>query len=265
MKKIIFLSILVLSFCSKSKEKALVTVNNEKLTAREFKILIPQYNLLTKEDVENFIENWIDMELVYQKAKKEGFLKNETLKVKMEAAQKDFIVNYYIQTKTANILVSQQEILDYYNKHKKDFLYQVKIQYIILPDMGTAESVYKQLLNGANFKKLTSEVSMDKSVNKGEPTPYFGRGMQNMDPLLEETIFSMKVGEISKPIKTMAGYYIVKLVDKKQFKKSVDFNEVANYIRYVLIFKKRQQMLDSMIAELRKNAKIKKNIQALYE
>ena len=63
----------------------------------------------------------------------------------------------------------------------------------------------------------------------------------------------------------MAGYYIVKLVDKKQFKKSVDFNEVANYIRYVLIFKKRQQMLDSMIAELRKNAKIKKNIQALYE
>lgn len=73
-----------------------------------------------------------------------------------------------------------------------------------------ADSMYKLLINGADFASLAKQVSEDKLtyMNGGE-MPEFGTGKFEMP--FETRVFELtKDGEISKPIFTGFGYHIVK-------------------------------------------------------
>lgn len=64
----------------------------------------------------------------------------------------------------------------------------------------------------ADFSSLAREYSEDEfSAKNGGDLGYFGRGA--MDPYFEEAVFSMQIGEISKPVKSSFGYHIIKLED----------------------------------------------------
>ena len=65
---------------------------------------------------------------------------------------------------------------------------------------------------GADFSILAEKYSEDdlSAKNRGD-LGYFARG--TMDPYFEEAIFSMRISEISKPVKSSYGYHIIKLED----------------------------------------------------
>lgn len=71
-----------------------------------------------------------------------------------------------------------------------------------------ADSLYRLLLSGADFKKIASEETEDPSgKNNGGDLPWFGAG--RMVPEFEEAAFSLSDGEISKPVRTSYGYHII--------------------------------------------------------
>ncbi len=77
------------------------------------------------------------------------------------------------------------------------------------------------------FEELAKQESEDPgSKEKGGDLGYFGPG--KMAPEFEEATYKLKVGEISKPIKSSYGYHIIKLTDKKELK---PYNEVKDSIR----------------------------------
>lgn len=65
----------------------------------------------------------------------------------------------------------------------------------------------------------------------------------------------MKVGEVSKPIKTNFGYYILKLEDRKPAT-TKEFYEVSDSIKSKLIIEKQQKEYQNWLNQLEKNAKI---------
>lgn len=78
-----------------------------------------------------------------------------------------------------------------------------------------ADSVYDMLMNGASFEDMAMKYSDDKgSGAKGGVLPWFG--VNRMVPEFIETVGTFKNNnDVSKPIKTMYGYHIIKLIDKK--------------------------------------------------
>lgn len=65
---------------------------------------------------------------------------------------------------------------------------------------------------GADFAELAREHSDDRpSARAGGDIGYFGRGA--FEPAVEQTIFSLKIGEVSRPLKLSYGYHIIKLDD----------------------------------------------------
>jgi len=71
--------------------------------------------------------------------------------------------------------------------------------------------------------------------------------------------FKLKKGELSKPIKTDEGYYILSLVDKKErapeeIKKLEGV--IKEKIKQIEIAKKTQEMVGKKVEELKKNTKI---------
>ncbi|MEO0131501.1 MAG: peptidyl-prolyl cis-trans isomerase [candidate division WOR-3 bacterium] len=263
---LIFLTIILgyMAGCSKS-EPVLAKVGNRKLTKKEFLLTtqIPIGYKLTPEQLEAFLEKWINTELVYQEAMRRGFHKNETLKVQINQAIKELVVNKFLENETDKLTVSSYEIDDYFHKHKDDFLTEVKIARILVYDESLAYRLYDRLRAGADFTKLAEAYSQDRILEKGAESRYLARGFSN-DPAVEEIIFSLKPNEFTEVIKTQEGYQIIKLVDKKKVKKDITLAEVSDYIQAVLLYRKQREMLDSLLNILRQKTPVYQDPDAYF-
>ena len=84
-----------------------------------------------------------------------------------------------------------------------------------------AMKVYDELKAGADFAKVAEQVSKDPgSARNGGDLGWFGKGQ--MIPEFEKAVFSGKIGEIQKPLKTNYGYHIIKVTGKSDKKYIVE-------------------------------------------
>lgn len=257
MKRVLPILILIgILSCKKEKEEKVVIakVGDTRLTLKELNAQIPEGYLLNKQQKLGLLDKWTNSELLYQEAKRQGIDKDETLRTRLLQVEKEFIVNEFLQRETKKLSVTQADVFDYFDKYKDSFLYEVKVLQIILPDSLNAKRTLEEVKKGADFQKLARERSLDRTVAQGEPTKYFGRGTS--DPLLEEEIFKLKPGKVSGILKSTTGYHIIKLVDKKQTKKDISVDDVAQYIYNLLTYKRSRELVDSLIKDLKSKTKV---------
>ncbi len=95
--------------------------------------------------------------------------------------------------------------------HSQD---QVWARVIELADQATANTVYAQaILPGADFTALASKDSIDTgSKASGGDLGWFGNDSTTVPSEIITPAFAMKIGDISKPVKSTSGYYIIQLL-----------------------------------------------------
>ena len=78
-----------------------------------------------------------------------------------------------------------------------------------------ANDLRKQIAEGADFAKLAKENSEDPgSAQQGGDIGFFGK--DSLDPAYEETMYKLKVGEVSEPVLSSFGYHIIKLEEIRE-------------------------------------------------
>lgn len=107
------------------------------------------------------------------------------------------------------------------NRVLSTFILEQKVKANLIKSNNSDDEVLKKQANevyqytqetGANFADLAKKYSADKaSAKNGGDLGYFSRG--TFEPQVEQVIFSMKIGDISKPIKSSFGYQIIQLND----------------------------------------------------
>ena len=85
---------------------------------------------------------------------------------------------------------------------------KVRASHILVDKQAKAMDIKKQLDGGADFRKLAEQFSSCPSKKKGGDLGFFGRGQMVKE--FETAVYSMKVGDVSDPIKTKFGYHIIK-------------------------------------------------------
>jgi peptidyl-prolyl cis-trans isomerase C len=90
---------------------------------------------------------------------------------------------------------------------------EVRLRQILVPTEAEAKKVAERLENGEDFVAIAKEVSKDPSSEGGV------LGFVRLDALIapvEDAVFALKVGQISKPVQTQFGWNIIKLEEKRQ-------------------------------------------------
>jgi peptidyl-prolyl cis-trans isomerase C len=279
MKKLTAIILLMMALFACSKKEAtqtaptgpfLAKVGNTAITQadldREMKSL-PEYAqqmFNTEDGRQRFLDELVKKEMLYQEALKKGLDQTPEFNQKVADFRKLTLISQLIDKEViSKSKVSDQEIRDYYNKHREDFTTtsQIRASHILVKTEDEAKKVLERLNKGEKFETLAKELSIDKgSARNGGDLGFFGRGQ--MVPEFEKAAAGMKVGEISGPVKTQYGYHIIKVTGRKAGP-VVDFDRVKEVIAQRLSGERQKEAFDKYIDGIKKNYNIVINSQAI--
>ncbi len=267
------------------KEKVLASVGPYKLTLKQFQNQIDSLPMQLQialahspEMKEQFLERWVQITLLAQAAKNEGLEKDPEVKARIEDLKNSILAQEFAQRALEDkVTVSDDEVKAYYNSHKGEFTdpAEVKARHILVKAPSEAkpedwekakqkaEKIRKELKAGADFAKLAKKYSDDPGTKEhGGELGFFRKG--RMVPEFEKAAFGLDVGEISQPVKTVFGYHIIQVEEKKPAHEK-SFQDVQEQIRHQLTLDKQSQVLDKIIASLRAKYPVKINKDLLKE
>jgi peptidyl-prolyl cis-trans isomerase C len=253
----------------------LITVNGTQITQQDVDTALMnatqgRFNQVPADKQAEFrkqvLEQLIAKELVFGDAKKTGVLKSKDFKSEYAKVQdrvkKELAIQVWQKQQLDKVKVSNKELKNYYDKNKEEFNEKetVHARHILVKDEAEAKGIAKQLksLKGNALKNKFIELAKAKSTGpsgpKGGDLGYFAQGQ--MVPEFNDKVFSMKVGNVSEPVKTQFGYHVIYLEDKKA-KKTLAFTEVKSFIEQRLKMEKFKVVMQAKMLELKNKATIK--------
>lgn len=127
---------------------------------------------------------------------------------------------------------------------------EIQARHILVATEDEAKKAAEKVAGGADFAVVAKELSKDAgSKEDGGMLGYFGKGQ--MVPEFEQAAFALKVGEVSKPVKSQFGWHLIKLEDRRK-KEPPKFEQVKGQLMGALV----KQAAEEKLSTLRGAAKI---------
>ena len=172
--------------------------------------------------------------------------------IKTQSLLERFLVEKYIYEKVKNIEVEPDEIRDYYDLNKREFLRpeRVSVSQILLDNEENAVEVFDRIKDSSEevFQQVAKEVSLGVEAPKGGHMGIFE--MSQLPAEMENVIFSLKTGEISQVVESAYGFHIFRL-DRKLEPELEVLEKVSTDIRVKILDQKIKQSLSLHLLELK--------------
>lgn len=196
-------------------DKVLAKVGSHSITLHEFSSRYTDYLIgagINDNNVvrESILNNMINEVVLYNYDNNISISSNSEYKRELEAARKETILAYLKDQEVyKNITASDDEIREAFARANE----KIAARHLYTKTKEEADELYELLKTGVSFEELAKQVFTDSVLkNNGGYLGYFTWG--DMDPAFEDAAYSLKVGEISKPVKTIYGYSIIKVEDR---------------------------------------------------
>ena len=162
--------------------------------------------------------------------------------------------------------VTEDECRRFYESHPQDFFLpeRLRVSHLFLaapPETApeivetkrtAIEALSVRLVAGEDFAKLVAERSEDEATKlRGGDLDYFSAN--RMPPDFVEAAHKLRLGEISKPIRTRLGFHILKLIDVQAARQKT-FDEARTDIAIELANQKRAAAVPRLIVDLSSQA-----------
>lgn len=218
--KRVFLLLFLINPLLKSQQLALpkdviASVGKHKISTNDFLTRYEEYlassgvkdNILVRHSILNNMIN--ELLLFYYDDNKKIFNDTE-YQCELKWADKQTILAYLKDQEVyAKITATDEELRDAFAKSNE----QIAARHLFAETEEEANNLYQLLQTGADFNELAEQVFTDTTLSKNGG--YLGNfSWGDMDPAFEDAAYSLRVGEISRPVKTRSGYSIIKLENR---------------------------------------------------
>lgn len=211
--------------------------------------------------IANFIDQWINDQVLKQAAAKSEIDKKPEIKKALESARKEVLKRAFVEAQIAPKVTDAALEKEYKElkaqlqeklKDKSEF----KIRHIFVASEAKAKQAIARLNKGEDFLKVARELSEDtQSAQDGGDLGYIIEGVVSE---FDEPLKKLTPGQFTKtPIKTEKGYHVVKLDDKRKAKVP-PFKDIEQNLRERLWTKTAQNLLK----KLRDSAQVENNFEA---
>ena len=233
-------AILLLPFwvAAQQNDPVLFTVASTPVHVSEFSYIYKKTNGqqadFSKKSLEEYLELYTKFKLKVQKAKEMRLDTIPSLKTELEGYRRQLADSYLIDRNVTDKLLQEA-----YDRIQED----VDISHILISLSPTANpedtlAAYNKALEAKKrlekkeaFDKVAKEMSDDKSAEKnGGRIGFITALLPNGFYALETAVYTLPVGKISNPIRTNAGYHVIKVNAKRPARGEV---EVAHILARV--------------------------------
>ncbi|WP_309086791.1 peptidylprolyl isomerase [Domibacillus sp.] len=114
----------------------------------------------------------------------------------------------------ADIKVTDKEVKEYYDSWQPE----IQVSHILVEDEAKAKEVKQKLADGGDFAELAKEYSTDtgSAENGGSLGWIDNAGRAQFVPEFTKALSTLKVNQVSEPVKSDYGYHIIKITDQKE-------------------------------------------------
>lgn len=243
-----------------SENKLLAEVNGKKIYEDDVFHLLAgiedKQRFNSKEGFNILTDELVNQELILQNAKENNFDQEEEFIERFEEVKNDMLKNYAMHKIFNEVTITDDEVLDYYNKNK-DTLFSpttYTASHILIEDESEAKKILGEIENGLDFAEAAKKYSIDPSKDNGGSLGTFPKGVMVAE--FQEGLDKLSIGEVSEPVKSQFGYHLIKLDDKKVNEQN--FEDIKDNVRSTYEMIKRQEKYLELVNDLYKKSEVKK-------
>ena len=242
-------------------DNIIATVNDKIIPSDKYQTVInliqnDKRDELTKADREMALDRIIEEELLVQYAYKNGFLEaDDLLRKSIVRSVVDSIVEQAL-----SVVPAEQDLLKFYETNRQTFAIDEKYRVVILSSKNQSDIDEGKVIWQSNYD-LTLLRQTFKRINRLDiPTGFISKIRLGtlVGPLLRDKVLSLQVGETSETLKTIYGYSIVTLVDKKD-RVIPEFKEISEIVLQEYKRQQREEILEELLKDLKRQSDIKIN------
>jgi peptidyl-prolyl cis-trans isomerase SurA len=176
----------------------------------------------------------------------------------------------------SKVKLSEEDVKNYYQRHPGEFAgeEELHVRHILIPlaeaaalmEVGRAtlagEQARQRVAGGEPFAEVAKAVSKGPGASDGGDLGWLRRG--TMQRSLEEVVFGLKDGELSKLVRAGPGLHLFKVEERRQGG-GKSFEQAKDEIRDRLSMEQTQAYREQYLGELKRDAVIDPRIPELKE
>lgn len=169
------------------------------------------------------------------------------------------------------IEVSDEEALNFYRLHQKEFQAGDKyhLAHILLPfplstDLEQQEKIRKlaaelrqRIVKGEDFAEIARKYSRGGNASGGGDIDWLS--LSDMNPSFQKALEGLKTGDVTAPFETDQGMHILKIIERKGAE-LVPFEDVKQKIYEYLYEQRMQEELLKLVAEIKDRTPIERKL-----
>jgi parvulin-like peptidyl-prolyl isomerase len=235
----------------------LAVVNDEPITERELAELLKARHMARErktgesKDFRGLLDEMIAERLIIQEGLRMGLDLEPDVQEQLELVEKSAAEGLLVRKEVKeSVTLTEEETKAYFEK----LFERVHVRQIVTETSEEAEAVLKELEEGADFGELAKERSIGYKAKDGGDLGTFAR--HSVYPPLEEGLFSLSVGEVSRPIVAPDGFHIVR-IEERFPAEAEKFPKFKDKVEARLRSLKEKELYRALVGSLRERAAIK--------
>jgi len=261
----------VLSSCTRQAEQTqeVARVDDQPLTAEMIHQQIDTAGGISEMQVRMFARQWVNSELLYQEAKRQGLDRSDAVLRNLESAKRELAINALLEKDVFNDTpksISKDEVTVYFKNHAEEFALRddiVEISLAVFSEREPAAAFREEALQGAGWEAALADsqyVRHGQSPLITKTDSAFYTQSTLFPPKLWKVSSALGLGEVSFPVKTSAGYFVILLVGSYQRGSAPPVEYVEDAIRARLVMQRRQEHFAEYVESMRKKHTVQINL-----